>query len=344
MASIVSRPCSIFFPLIFCFVACLAAINAEGQQISGPEPQTASISGVVTDADDAAVPGATVTIDGSIPADHRQVMTSDAASFSVLNLRPAVPYHISIHATGFAVWTSREIILTPGQTFELAGIKLVVGSVETSVNAVDPEQLAILQVKNAEKQRIFGVIPNFYTSYDETFVPLSAKLKFQLAFRASTDVVSIAAAFFIAGVNQAADTPNYVQGVKGYGQRFGAAYTNATSDILIGGAILPSLLHQDPRYFYQGTGDRKSRVLHAVSSPFIAKGDNGRWQPNYSSVGGDFAAAALTNIYYPPSNRGPGLVFSNALITTGGRIANALAQEFVLNKLTSRSKDLDQKP
>jgi hypothetical protein len=76
---------------------------------------------------------------------------------------------------------------------------------------------------------------------------------------------------------------------------------------MIGGAILPSLLHQDPRYFYQGTGTKKSRALHALSNSFVCKGDNGRRQPNYSSIGGDLASAAISNAYYPASNRGVGL-------------------------------------
>jgi hypothetical protein len=113
------------------------------------------------------------------------------------------------------------------------------------------------------------------------------------------------------------------------------------SDILIGGAFLPSLLHQDPRYFYQGTGTKKSRAIHAISAPFIAKGDNGQWQFNYSSIGGDLGSSALSNLYYPSSDRGASLVFSNALITTGGRIANALTQEFILHKITTREKDPD---
>ena len=83
---------------------------------------------------------------------------------------------------------------------------------------------------------------------------------------------------------------------------------------MIGGAILPSLLHQDPRYFYQGTGTNKSRALHALSSPFICRGDNGHLQPNYSSIGGDLATASLANAYYPASNRGAGMVFGNFLI------------------------------
>ena len=142
----------------------------------------------------------------------------------------------------------------------------------------------------------------------------------------------------LAGINQAADTPNYVQGAKGYGERFGAAYADGFTDIMIGGAVLPSLLHQDPRYFYQGTGTTKSRILHALSTPFICKGDNGRWQPNYSSIGGDLASGAIANLYYPASNRGVRLVFGNALITTGGRMVNGLVQEFLLRKFTHNIK------
>ncbi len=173
-------------------------------------------------------------------------------------------------------------------------------------------------------------------------MPLTTKMKYQLAVKASTDAVTIGAAGFIAGIDQAADsTPNYVQGAKGYGQRFGATYADGVSGILIGGAILPSLLHQDPRYFYQGTGTNKSRALHAISAPFWAKGDNGRWGFNYSSIGGDLASGALSNLYYPQQDRGAGLVFRSVLITTGGRITNTLVQEFILRKLTTHSRKED---
>jgi hypothetical protein len=118
----------------------------------------------------------------------------------------------------------------------------------------------------------------------------------------------------------------------------GAAAADGLSDIMIGGAILPSLLHQDPRYYYQGTGTTKSRVLHAISYPFICRGDNGKLQPNYSSVGGDLGSAALSNLYYPQSDRGANLVFQNFAITTGERMLSTLVQEFVLNRLTARQR------
>lgn len=318
---------------------CLFAIHASGQQqlISGPEARTAAIIGVVTDTDGGSIPGATVTVEGSTPQDRHVETSSGDGSFVLDHLSPAVAYHVSVHAKGFLDWAS-TVTLHPGEQFDLSEIKLEVGPVETTVSAISTQQLAVEQVKDAEKQRVLGVIPNFYVVYDHRFAPMSTKLKFQLALRASTDAVTIAGAGLLAGINQAADTtPHYQQGAVGYGQRFGAAYADGVSGIFIGGAILPSLLHQDPRYFYQGTGTKKSRALHAISAPFMAKSDKGNWEFNYSSIGGDLASGALSNAYYPQQDRGVGLVFGGAAIATGGRIVNALAQEFILPKLTSHS-------
>lgn len=201
-----------------------------------------------------------------------------------------------------------------------------------------PEEVATEQVKIEETQRVFGVLPNFYVVYDPNPAPLTTRLKFHLALKTSSDVFTVLGVGALAGINQAGDTPNYVQGAKGYGERFGAAAADGFSDIMIGGAILPSLLRQDPRYYYQGTGTNKSRALHALSSPLVCRGDNGRLQPNYSSIGGDLGSSALSNLYYPASNRGAGLVFQNFFLSTGERMLSSLVQEFVLNRVTPRQK------
>lgn len=315
------------------------SLIAKAQLASGPEPQTGSIVGTVVDADGGVIPNAAVTVDGPQPNDHQAITTSSDGSFTLSGLHPAVSLHVAVSAKGFADWSSSSITLAPGQQWDLSEIRLKISLVETSVTAVTQEELALEQVHAAEKQRVFGIVPNFYIAYDPNTVPLTSKMKFDLALKASTDVVTFAGAGFLAGINQAADTPNYVQGAKGYGQRFGAAYADGATGILIGGAILPSLLHQDPRYFYRGTGTVRSRMLHALSAPFWAKGDNGKWQINYSSIGGDLASGAISNLYYPPSNRGAGLVFTTVATTTAGRMANALAQEFILSKFTTRAKN-----
>src|SRR5271170_429746 len=194
--------------------------------------------------------------------------------------------------------------------------------------------VVVPSLRAEEKQRVLGFIPNFYTVYDRNAVPLTPKLKFRLALKTTTDPITFLGSAFLAGLDQADNNHNYGQGGKAYGQRFGAHYANGLTDIVIGGAILPTLLHQDPRYFYQGTGTKKSRMLHALSTPFICRGDNGRLQPNYSSLGGYLASGAISNAYYPASNRGPGLVLSTALIDITANMANSLLQEFVLRRLT----------
>ena len=264
--------------------------------------------------------------------------TDETGSFTLKDLDPAVSYQIAVQAKGFGEWTSPSVVLKPGEALEMTGIKLKISVVETTVVALTVEQLATQQVKAEEKQRILGVIPNFYVVYDKDAVPLTKKLKYELALRSATDVVSIAGDLALAGFNQAADRPNYQLGAKGYAQRFGAAYAQSFSNIMIGGAVLPSLLHQDPRYFYQGSGTGKSRAMHAISKTFVCRGDNGRSQFNYSSIGGALISASLTNFYFPQSNRGPGLVFSSTLINLGGQIIDDVVQEFILRKYTTNAK------
>lgn len=321
------------------FSACVVT-PVVGQQIAAPDPQPGKISGTVTDVNDDIVPGASVILEGSDPGDRRSKVSGDNGSYTFDDLKPGISYHLTISADGFVTWTSPAVMVTPGQIQFLTGSKLQIAAGATSVTVyASSESMAAEQVKLEERQRVFGIIPNFYVVYGQDAAPLTTKLKFKLALKAGTDPVFFAATAFAASIEQAGDTPNYGQGAKGYGQRMGALYANGFTDIMVGEAILPSLLHQDPRYFYQGTGTKRSRTFHALSSPFICKGDNGKWAPNYSSVWGDLAAGAISNIYYPQSNRGAGIVFENALITTGGRMANGLVQEFVLRRFTSGAKD-----
>ncbi len=106
---------------------------------------------------------------------------------------------------------------------------------------------------------------------------------------------------------------------------------------MIGGAILPSLFKQDPRYFYKGTGTIRSRAMYAIANAVICKGDNGRWQPNYSGILGGLAAGGISNLYYPASDRsGVELTFENALIGTAEGAVQNLFQEFVVRRLTPR--------
>jgi hypothetical protein len=320
------------------FLICLMiALPAMAEEISAPDPQFGSIGGTVLDVYDDLLPGALVTLECPSPCENQTATANDTAALDFRDLKFGVPYQVRISADGFENWTSPAIVLTPDHpVFLVTGIKLQIAVPSTSVTVhASTDEIAVEQVHIEEQQRVLGFIPNFYVVYDsQNAVPLTTKLKFQLAMRVSIDPVTLTGVAFMAGVRQTARAPDYVLGAKGYGQRFGAELADGFSDILIGGAILPSVLHQDPRYFYQGTGSTRSRLGHALASPFVCKGDNGRWQPNYSSVGGDLASSALMNTYYPQSNRGAGMVFGQFAINTAERELSGIVQEFVLRKLT----------
>ena len=198
--------------------------------------------------------------------------------------------------------------------------------------------VAEAQIKAEEHQRLIGAIPNFYVTYDHKAAPLSPAQKWELGWRTTIDPVQVAINAGVAGLQQATDAfPGYHQGAEGYFKRFGANNADTAVGTLIGGVALPIVFHQDPRYFYLGQGSIKHRTLYALSTAFRAKGDNGKWQPAYASILGDLSEGAISNLYYPATDRnGPTLTFENGLISIGSDALGNVIQEFVLRHFTPR--------
>jgi hypothetical protein len=328
------------FVRLFSLCVWVATMTAA-QQISAPAPQPGTIIGTVLDVNGDAVANASVVLQGSDASDVQRFTTRDNGFFRFDGVPAAVPLRVIISAEGFANWTSTEILLEPGQYFILTDVNLRIETVQVAITVIPPDQLAAQQVRAEESQRIAGIIPNFYVVYDRNAVPLSTKLKFRLALKAVTDPVTTAGFIANATIFQVANYPSYQQGAKGYGERLGATFAGGYTNILVGSALLPSLLHQDPRYFYQGAGTTKSRLLHALAFPVLTRGDDGRREFNFSSIGGDLASGAIANAYYPASDRGPHLLVKSALIGFGGRMVEGLMQEFVLHRFTSRHTPRD---
>ena len=317
-------------------VALVLSFPALGQ-VSQEAPRSATVMGTVTDVNGDVIPNATVVLKEVEGNDPRTTLTTENGMFEFHDVTPGITYELNISAKDYEDWMSTPIILNPQQFKIVTGIKLRLPTYRITVDVhYDPVRVATEQLKAEERQRVFGIIPNFYVSYENDPAPLTAKMKFKLALKVSTDPVTAAGVLLVASAKQAGNTPNYGQGWGAYGKRIGAVATDGFSDIMIGGAILPSLLRQDPRYFYQGTGTTGSRIHHAVFSPFVARADNGKSQPNYSTLGGVLASSSLSNLYYPRSNRGAGLVFGNFAIGIAERIGANVAQEFLLGKFTRR--------
>jgi hypothetical protein len=186
------------------------------------------------------------------------------------------------------------------------------------------------QIKEQEKQRVVGILPSFNVTYRSDAASMTASQKIGLAFRSAIDPYQFGIAFVVAGFSEAQDNgTGFGWGPEGYFKRSGAAYLDAFDGAMIGNGFLPALLHQDPRYFRLGHGTFKHRFFYAVATSFICKHDNtGKWEPNYSNVGGNIIAGAISNLYYPSQTAGLGQTIDNGIIVTGEGTFGGVLQEF----------------
>jgi len=152
------------------------------------------------------------------------------------------------------------------------------------------------------KDRLFFTLPNFLTLENASHVPpLTAGEKFKVVARSSFDYVQYPWYGFLAGISQAENSEaGYGQGAQGYGKRFGAAAADGTIENFMTSAVLPSLLHQDPRFFQSGHGGFRRRTWYAFSRILVTRGDNGKAQLNYSEVFGSALSAAVSTYSYHP--------------------------------------------
>jgi len=159
---------------------------------------------------------------------------------------------------------------------------------------------------------------------------LSARQKFRGFWRYTYDPCRLAADAFSAGISQAEDQlDEYGQGAEGYGKRLGANLADTNLATFFGRFLLPTLLHDDPRYFRIGaSGSFKRRLVHAMLSPEWTRRDNGTHRVNYSRILGDLMATSVGNLYYPEDDRGAGPTFQRAGTMLGTASGSAVFQEF----------------
>ncbi len=302
-----------------------------------------SISGTVVDQSGAVIAGARLRLTSEDRALILEALSGADGQFSFANVPPG-SFKVTVMSAGFATQTFSGI-LQSGEIHIVPQIALAVAADVTEVRVEGLSQIEVAeeQIKVEEKQRVLGVLPNFYVSYVPNAAPLSSKQKFRLATKTVIDPFTFVFVGGAAGVEQAQNHfAEYGQGAEGYAKRFGAGYADLVAGTFIGGAILPSLLKQDPRYFYKGTGSKPSRAMYAIASSVICKGDNGHWQTNYSNILGSLAAGGISNLYYPEQDRnGVGLTLENGAIGIGATAIANLFQEFLIRKLTPR---IDKSP
>ena len=180
------------------------------------------------------------------------------------------------------------------------------------------------EVKQEETQRLLVVVPNFNTVLSGRATPLDKGQKTELAVHATFDPFNFVSAVLLAGLSEYEGTNRgYGWGPGGYFKRVGANLADVFDSTMLAGAVYPILLRQDPRFFRKATGPIKARIRHALFAPFVCLGDNGRSQPNYSNLLGNFTAGAISNVYYPAQDRGLSLsLINSSVVMVEGSLGN----------------------
>jgi hypothetical protein len=301
---------------------------------SAPAQEAGVIQGKVTDSSGAPIFGAVVTVEGG---GSRTTVTNIEGAFQI-SILPRGNFNVKISASGMSDWTAESVAVSAADTKPLLAVMQVAPTVTSVTVGLSPKELAEEQVKRETQQRVAGIIPNYFVAYDNHAAPLSPRQKFNLSFKTLIDPATFAAAGITSGIQQIRNSYyQFGQGSEGYSQRFGAAYGTTATNLVFTSVLAASVLHQDPRYFYSGKGTKKQRAWYAIESSFRAKGDNGKWQPPYSSVLGTVVAAELSQLYYPGFRTQYTLLGRGLMFHLGGLIGLNLAQEFFLKKFTSHA-------
>src|ERR1700678_3793944 len=195
------------------------------------------------------------------------------------------------------------------------------GQAPSAQQPTDPIKPASQTASDAgSKDRLFFALPNFLTLENSAHVPpMTAAQKYKVAVRSSFDYVQFPWYAALAGISQAQNSePGYGQGAEGYAKRFGSAFADGTIENFMVNAVVPSVLHTDPRYYQLGKGGFVRRTGYALSRLFITRTDSGHDTFNFGEIlGSGMGAAISTYSYHPAADQ----TFSNTASVWGTQVA-----------------------
>lgn len=186
-----------------------------------------------------------------------------------------------------------------------------------------------IPVREQGPSRVFWIIPTFKLTESKTPTRLTPVQKLEIVVKDTIDPYTIGFTAFTAGIAQANnEPPGYGHGAPGYWRRFGANYTDQATTGFFGGFLFPSILHEDPRYYRQGSGPFTHRFTHALIRPMVTHKDSGGRTFNWCGLLGSLASSGLSNTYYPEEDRGVGKTFSRFARAIPFSVIDHLVDEF----------------
>jgi hypothetical protein len=182
-----------------------------------------------------------------------------------------------------------------------------------------PGQSTTEESSGKQTKRILGIMPNFRAiSADEKLPPESVKKKFMDATQDSFDYSSIFFPAVIAAYNMdQRSTPEFHEGAAGFARYFWHSAVDQTSENYFVEFIVPTMTHEDARYYTLGHGGFFKRTGYALSRAVVTRSNSGKETFNISEVVGAGASSGLSTAYYPSAHRSLGSVGSEWAIDVG---------------------------
>jgi len=201
---------------------------------------------------------------------------------------------------------------------------------QNSLPSAPVPQTAAADQPAQQTKRILGIIPNFRAiSADTKLPPQSVKEKFVTATEDSFDYSAIFIPALLAVYSEQTNaTPEFGHGGVGYGRYFWHTAVDQTSENYMVEFVVPSLTHEDTRYYTQGRGGFLKRTGYALSRAVVTRSDSGKEVFNVSEVVGSGAAAGLSSLYYPTRERSFGNTASEWGLDVAIDGASFVAKEF----------------
>jgi hypothetical protein len=131
-------------------------------------------------------------------------------------------------------------------------------------------------------------------------IPLSWQQKGYLALHQWSDPANFMTIAGVSAISTAANPDSaYGPGFKGWAKLTGVSLSQDATGEFFGTFVIPSLAHQDPRYFRMGKGSIPRRLGHAVSQTYVGNRDGGGRMPNYGVLITYPVASVISNLYVP---------------------------------------------
>ena len=131
-------------------------------------------------------------------------------------------------------------------------------------------------------------------------IPMTWQQKGYLALHELVDPANIGTVLGISAVTIGSDSHTaYGPGLKGYGKSVGVSLLQDATAQFFGVFAIPSIVHQDPRYYRMPHARFAKRLFYSISRTAISRSDNGRSIPNYGTLLVYPISAEIDNLYVP---------------------------------------------